>query len=157
MRILYLAHRLPYPPNRGDRIRSYHTIKYLAQHALVDLACFSDEPVDDVALSKLLELCDRLTVVDSGGTTLRTLEQRGAPAPGLLDRVAATMSQAERNLPLAARCYVAIGGDPGSVVLPSDSPLVREMRVTGEWTITYRDSEATVLVRDGALPVDGAT
>lgn len=37
MRVLYLTHRLPYAPNRGDRIRSYHTLRVLAEHADVHL------------------------------------------------------------------------------------------------------------------------
>ena len=32
MRILFLTHRLPYAPNRGDRIRSYHLLRLLARH-----------------------------------------------------------------------------------------------------------------------------
>jgi sugar transferase (PEP-CTERM/EpsH1 system associated) len=31
VRILFLTHRLPYAPNRGDRIRAYHLIRHLAQ------------------------------------------------------------------------------------------------------------------------------
>jgi len=37
MRVLFLTHRLPYAPNRGDRIRAFHLIRALAQHADVDL------------------------------------------------------------------------------------------------------------------------
>lgn len=37
MRILYLTHRLPYAPNRGDRIRAYHTLGVLRGRAEVDL------------------------------------------------------------------------------------------------------------------------
>jgi polysaccharide biosynthesis protein PslH len=37
MRVLYLTHRLPYAPNRGDRIRAYHTLSVLRGHAEVDL------------------------------------------------------------------------------------------------------------------------
>lgn len=44
-RVLMLTHRLPYPPDRGDRIRSYHTLKLLAEHFDVSIACTSDEPV----------------------------------------------------------------------------------------------------------------
>lgn len=40
-----LTHRLPYPPDRGDRIRSYHMLKELARHFEVAIACTSDEPV----------------------------------------------------------------------------------------------------------------
>ena len=35
MKVLVLTHRLPYAPNRGDRIRSYHIIQELARHAEV--------------------------------------------------------------------------------------------------------------------------
>lgn len=69
MRILYLAHRLPYPPNRGDRIRSYHTLKYLAQHGAIDLACFSDEPINAEALREMQELSGRFAVVDNRSFT----------------------------------------------------------------------------------------
>ncbi len=44
-RVLMLTHRLPYPPDRGDRIRSFHLIKLLAKHFDVAIACTSDEPV----------------------------------------------------------------------------------------------------------------
>ena len=35
MRILFLTHRLPYAPNRGDRIRAYHMLRSLSAHAEV--------------------------------------------------------------------------------------------------------------------------
>ena len=39
MRLLYLTHRLPYGPDRGDRIRAYHTLRVLAGNA--DVHVFS--------------------------------------------------------------------------------------------------------------------
>lgn len=36
-RILFLTHRLPYAPNRGDRLRAYHLIRTLAQEFEVDV------------------------------------------------------------------------------------------------------------------------
>jgi len=47
MRVLFLTHRLPYAPNRGDRIRAYQILKALAGHAevhLVSLVHDADEP-----------------------------------------------------------------------------------------------------------------
>ncbi len=44
-RVLMLTHRLPYPPDRGDRIRSYHLLKHLSRHFDLAVACVSDEPV----------------------------------------------------------------------------------------------------------------
>ena len=39
--LLYLVHRLPYPPNKGDKVRSYHLLAHLAalRVAAVVLAC----------------------------------------------------------------------------------------------------------------------
>ena len=42
MRILFLSHRLPYPPDKGERIRAFHELKYLAARHEVDLLCFAD-------------------------------------------------------------------------------------------------------------------
>ncbi len=57
MRILYLTHRLPYPPDRGDRIRSYHTLKWLAAHHDVYLACFADEAPKPDSIHFLTSVC----------------------------------------------------------------------------------------------------
>jgi hypothetical protein len=45
-KILYLCHRIPYPPNKGDKIRSFNEIKYLSSNYTVDLLTFADEPED---------------------------------------------------------------------------------------------------------------
>jgi polysaccharide biosynthesis protein PslH len=65
-RVLYLTHRVPYPPNRGDRIRSYHTLRFLSARADVDLACLADEPVSDECRAVLDGLCRRVAVVPLG-------------------------------------------------------------------------------------------
>src|SRR5437762_4987125 len=61
--ILYLAHRVPYPPNRGDRIRSFHTLQFLSCHANVCLACLSDEAVERETVAQLQEFASRVAVV----------------------------------------------------------------------------------------------
>ena len=43
MEILFLAHRAPFPPDRGDRIRSFNILKYLSQRATVHLVAFTDD------------------------------------------------------------------------------------------------------------------
>jgi len=40
MRVLYLTSRLPYPPDRGDRLRAYHFIERLASEHEVSLVSF---------------------------------------------------------------------------------------------------------------------
>ncbi len=44
--ILFLAHRLPFPPDRGDKIHSHHVLKALAALAPVHVACFADDAGD---------------------------------------------------------------------------------------------------------------
>ncbi|MEO6726866.1 MAG: TIGR03087 family PEP-CTERM/XrtA system glycosyltransferase [Blastocatellia bacterium] len=47
MKLLFLAHRIPYPPNKGDKIRSYHELRALAQRGHeVHLIAFADDPRD---------------------------------------------------------------------------------------------------------------
>lgn len=41
--ILFLCHRVPWPPNRGDKIRSFHILRALSAMAPVHLACFADD------------------------------------------------------------------------------------------------------------------
>jgi polysaccharide biosynthesis protein PslH len=64
--LLYLAHRLPYPPDKGDRIRTYHLLKSLSKSADVHLACFADEPVGLSDLDELRRLCRRVEVIRLG-------------------------------------------------------------------------------------------
>lgn len=40
--ILFLAHRVPFPPDRGDRIRSHHLLKALAKLGPVHVGCFGE-------------------------------------------------------------------------------------------------------------------
>ena len=44
--LLLLVHRIPFPPNKGDKIRSYHLLKHLAQKYTVHLGTFIDDQND---------------------------------------------------------------------------------------------------------------
>ena len=44
--LLLLVHRIPYPPNKGDKIRSYNLLKHLATKYRVHLATFVDDADD---------------------------------------------------------------------------------------------------------------
>ena len=57
MRILFIAHRTPFPPNKGDKLRSFWELRTLAQHHAVDLFCFYDDPEDEVHLDQLATHC----------------------------------------------------------------------------------------------------
>jgi len=44
--LLFLAHRLPYPPSKGDKVRSYHFLEHLARRYRIFLGSFVDDPHD---------------------------------------------------------------------------------------------------------------
>lgn len=44
--LLYLVHRIPYPPNKGDKIRSFHLLKHLAKTHKVHVGAFIDDADD---------------------------------------------------------------------------------------------------------------
>jgi len=55
--LLYLCHRIPYPPNKGDKIRSYNTLKFLSKHYRVHLGAFVDDPDDFQYESEVAKMC----------------------------------------------------------------------------------------------------
>lgn len=64
--ILYLVHRIPFPPDKGDRIRAFQVLRYLSARANVHLACLADEPTDSSAVAALRKICRRVAVVPLG-------------------------------------------------------------------------------------------
>ncbi len=44
--LLFLAHRIPFPPNKGDKIRSFNLLRHLARDWTVHLGAFVDDPDD---------------------------------------------------------------------------------------------------------------
>ncbi len=57
MNILYLAHRIPYPPNKGDKLRSFRQLEYLSRRHCVWCVCFVDDPRDFAYADRLAGLC----------------------------------------------------------------------------------------------------
>lgn len=73
--ILYLVHRLPYPPNKGDKVRSYHLLRHLQKSHRVFLGTFIDDPEDEAYLPVLQAICPDLHVerIDSRSAKVRSL------------------------------------------------------------------------------------
>ncbi|HTW30827.1 MAG TPA: TIGR03087 family PEP-CTERM/XrtA system glycosyltransferase [Candidatus Sulfotelmatobacter sp.] len=55
--LLFLTHRIPYPPDKGDKIRSFNILRYLARRFEVHLGCFTDEKIGEAAVTHLRALC----------------------------------------------------------------------------------------------------
>jgi sugar transferase (PEP-CTERM/EpsH1 system associated) len=63
LKILYLAHRIPYPPNKGDKIRSFHEIKHFSRHHEIHLLAFYDDPKEAIHAEDLKQFCKTVTLI----------------------------------------------------------------------------------------------
>lgn len=54
--VLYLCHRPPFPPDRGDKIRSFHILKAIADLAPVHVGCLSEGEEDGAQEAELAEV-----------------------------------------------------------------------------------------------------
>jgi sugar transferase (PEP-CTERM/EpsH1 system associated) len=61
--LLFLCHRVPHPPNKGDKIRSHHMLRALAREHRVFLGAFVDDPADRPHLSMLSQWCAETKIV----------------------------------------------------------------------------------------------
>ena len=61
--LLFLAHRIPYPPDKGDKIRAWNIFRYLARTHRIHLGCFIDDPADRQHLAVLGAHCADLFCV----------------------------------------------------------------------------------------------
>ena len=84
--LLYLVHRMPYPPDKGDKVRSFHLLQHLVTQHRVFIGTFIDDPADAAHLGALRALCAGLHVA-----TLNTRRARLASLRGLLTNDALTL------------------------------------------------------------------
>lgn len=84
--LLYLVHRMPYPPDKGDKVRSFHLLKHLVARHRVFVGTFIDDPADAVHMDALRALCAGLHVA-----TLNPRRARVASLAGLVSRDALTL------------------------------------------------------------------
>ncbi len=78
--ILFLVHRIPFPPDRGDKIRSFHMLNALAEIAPVHVGCFADDARDMGFAAEMAEITSSQCVV------LRGRSRAVAGVSGLLRR-----------------------------------------------------------------------
>lgn len=64
--VLFLCHRLPWPPDKGDKIRSYHVLRRLADRYEIYLGAFVDDPADWRWVAEVESVC--------AGTCIRPLK-----------------------------------------------------------------------------------
>ena len=63
MDLLFLAHRAPFPPDRGDKIRSYHMLRHLMTRARVHLVAFGETEADFGVPAEIAAALASVTIV----------------------------------------------------------------------------------------------
>lgn len=76
-KLLYLVHRMPYPPNKGDKVRSYNLLKHLLGRHEVYLGTFIDDPDDEQHLPVLQQMCAEVHAARLHPATAKLASLRG--------------------------------------------------------------------------------
>jgi polysaccharide biosynthesis protein PslH len=66
-RLLFISHRLPYPPDKGERVRAFHELKTLSQHFRITLAALTPTDPDASTAEELRACCEKIVVGRAGG------------------------------------------------------------------------------------------
>ena len=84
--LLFLAHRIPYPPNKGDKIRSFHLLRHLSRRHAIHLGAFVDDPSDWQYEAALKPYCASIKLIG-----LAARRAKVASLTGLLSGEALTL------------------------------------------------------------------
>ncbi len=81
--LLFLTQRIPYPPDKGDKIRAWHFLSHLAKNFHVHLGCFCDEPADLQHVAFLETVCASVCCrpLSPKRAKLKSLANLGTGAP----------------------------------------------------------------------------
>ena len=143
MRLLYLCHRVPFPPNKGEKIRAYHHLAHLSKGHRVHLACLADTRSDFESARSLETMCASVDVVYRSPTasnlaalaalpTGRSLSVAAFDSPALRARVERRKSEAPPDVLVAYSAvmaqYIADATDRPRVLdfVDADSEKLRE-------------------------------
>ena len=122
--ILYLVHRIPYPPNKGDKLRSFNILRQLARTHRVFLGTFVDHPDHHQHVGKLSEWCEDVCAI-----TLAPRLGRIKSLRGLLSGEALSLPY-YRSAQLAAWVRATVAGHrTGGGLFRSDGAIPRCARL----------------------------
>ena len=62
LNILFLSQRIPYPPNRGDKIRSFHILQHLSKRHSISVACLAQSDKELKYAEDLEQYCASVDV-----------------------------------------------------------------------------------------------
>jgi len=122
--ILFLVHRAPWPPDRGDRIRSWHMFQALAKLAPVHVAALADTKADAaIAHEKMAPLCKTLAIEVRDVSRPLALAQavfRGEPVSNRLFRNAALAEHVGALMALGTVTHIVAFSGQMAQYLPKD-------------------------------------
>jgi len=63
MKLLILLSRVPYPLEKGDKLRAFNHIRYLSKHYEITLVALNDEKLHPAAISTLGKFCKEIHII----------------------------------------------------------------------------------------------
>ncbi len=107
--LIFISHRLPWPLNKGEKIRGWNLIQHMRARYRVHLGCVVDDPADMAHVDRLREVCASVGAfpIDRGAQKWRALlrARPGRPlmpdfyyAPALQRWVDAAMARTEMDV-----------------------------------------------------------
>ncbi len=112
MSLLFLAHRVPFPPDRGDKIRSFHILQYLAMRTPVHLVAFADDEADFDPPAVFTDMLASCTILPRGKSQKRAAIEAlatGKPVSLTAFASAAMQDAVDRVLPNVSGVYCFSG------------------------------------------------
>ncbi len=110
--LLFLAHRVPFPPDRGDKIRSFHVLRYLSTRMRVHLVAFADDAADLDPPAGFTDMLASCTILPRAKSQARAaIEALATGRPVSLTAFASSAMQAavDRVLPRVGGIYCFSG------------------------------------------------
>jgi sugar transferase (PEP-CTERM/EpsH1 system associated) len=130
--ILFIVHRAPWPPDRGDRIRSWHMFEALAKLAPVHVAALADNDADaEAARTKMAPLCKSLAIEARNVSRPLALVQavlHGAPVSNRLFRSGALARHVDTLIAQGAISHIVAFSGQMAQYLPArfDGPVLMD-------------------------------
>ncbi|MHC4944589.1 MAG: TIGR03087 family PEP-CTERM/XrtA system glycosyltransferase [Planctomycetota bacterium] len=137
MKILYVCHRIPYPPDKGEKIRAYHQIRHLGGRHDVHLFCLADRKEDLRSAEALRTFCRQVEVIP-----LNPLLGRIKLLSALLKSCPLTLSYFHSPR-LMRRVRAAAAGQAFDVGVAYSSSMIPYLSELGiPWVIDYVDLDS---------------
>lgn len=85
--LIFISHCLPYPPDRGEKIRGYHLITHLAKSCRVHLGCLVSDAIDREHVAHLRTICAEVAAfgIDRRAQKMKALARLRPGRPLMLD------------------------------------------------------------------------